>query len=38
MACYVPSTGLGTANVMENEAQSKALLNTDEFVTKSLGL
>lgn len=34
MACYVPSTGLGTANAMENEAQSKGLLNTDEFITK----
>ena len=34
MACYVPSTGLGTANAMENEAPSKGLLNTDEFIIK----
>ena len=32
--CYVPSTGLGTANAMENEAQSKGLLNTNEFITE----
>lgn len=30
----MPSSGLGTANAMENEAQSKGLLNTDEFITE----